>query len=79
MIREMKRFRQEEEEEEKEIWESFRRLAYMLEYCQGDDTEICRLVEEQQDRLNVLYVRKGEFLESVKDKNLISLKNLHVV
>lgn len=55
-----KKFRQEEEEEERKINECYVRMGYMLESCQEYDPEIYGLIEEHMGRLESLYMRKRE-------------------
>ena len=54
---------QEEEEEQLEIREYYQRLEYMRDNCPVWDQEISGLIEEQQEMLQVLEMKKGELLD----------------
>ena len=53
----------QEEEEEKEINENYLRLEDMREKCLGGDLSIWRLIEEQEEMLSVLKMKRNEFFD----------------
>lgn len=70
-IQKRKQLRREEEEEDREISEYYHRLEYMRESCDAYDCEICGLIEEQQGMLNVLCMKKCEFMEHEGKKGFL--------
>lgn len=53
----------QEEEEEREINENYLRLEYMKEECSRSDLGIWRLIEEQQEMLSVLKMKRNELFD----------------
>lgn len=64
-VQKRKRIRREEEEEDLEISEYYHRLEYMYGNCPVCDQETWGLIEEQQGLLNLLSMKKRDFLEDV--------------
>lgn len=65
-----KKFSQEEEEEEREIQEYCLSLDFMREDCVTGGEDIRVLIEEQQEMLNILFMKKREIVsdfEKLKD------------
>lgn len=63
---EMRQVSRDEDEEEREIGESYLRLEYMQENCTENDWEIQGLLDEQRALLGILRMRKREFADSRK-------------
>lgn len=63
---ERRRIRKEEEEEDIEIRDHYQRLEYMRENSSVCDGEISCLIEEQQELLQALCMKKQEFLDDME-------------
>lgn len=61
-IVDIKRILQEEEEEERELYEYCLKLESMRQSCTEGDRNICGLIEEQMELLNALREEKCRFL-----------------